>query len=170
MEMPFVIGETYWLPVRTPEQVTIPCPVCAGQLFVTVILGDGSHVTVQCDACGLGHERPRGTITEYRLSPSAIPFVIQDVVSFNAEKYWRVQSADHRECEWADLCPTEAEALAVSEAACRKHDEDTEMSHARARKRSGHATWSIRYANDQIKQAERTIAWHRARISEARTT
>jgi hypothetical protein len=55
----FNIGDKVWTVGTEHMEKKIPCPDCLGQLAVTVILGDGSSVSVAC-GCGHGFEGPIG--------------------------------------------------------------------------------------------------------------
>lgn len=167
LALPFEIGAQYWMPHSGSRQVTVICPVCAGQLAVTLTLGSGEQVGVPCEACGLGYDGPQGTIREWVHDPGAEPFVIAEVVYMRTRgdvTEWRVRSTDRNECDFHELYPSEAEALAVSEQQCAEQHERNMQSRQHKRKGAARASWSIQYHREQIKTLEQQLAWHRARI------
>lgn len=58
----FNIGDLAWVPDIMYEDTYVTCPVCCGNLYVTVIWGDGTEYTVDCDEC-VDHEHYRTTPT-----------------------------------------------------------------------------------------------------------
>ena len=169
MNTPFEIGETYWAPIGSPEKMTIPCPVCFGQLAVTVVLGDGERVGVPCEACGKGFDGPQGTIEVWEHTPSARRFVIDRVKSMWDDR-WTVESEDGQTRDFSELHETEAEAFAVAVEHVRMQHERNMRTYQRRRRDVANATWSIRYHREQIKDLERQIAWHTGRITAGPTT
>jgi hypothetical protein len=162
-DVPFTIGQVLWMPTHLPEKVTVPCPVCAGQLAVTVILGSGEHVGVLCEACGKGFTGPLGTIEELVYEPKAVRFEIARVWSMHEGRWW-VESATGGYADFADLRATEAEALAESERRCAAQLESNMQMRQRHRGNTKQHTWSIQYHRKQIADLERQIAWHRSKV------
>ena len=63
--IPFATGEVVWWPGNIPRQEQIVCPVCSGKRVVTLVQGDGAEYEIECSACGLGFEEPRGFMLEW---------------------------------------------------------------------------------------------------------
>lgn len=167
--LPFSIGDALWLPRTNPQKVTLPCPACKGERVVTVIYGGDERVQVDCEACGLGFNNSRGIVEEYDLTPAAEPFVIVAVDSLYDDK-WRVRSTAGHVTDFHLLRATEAEALADSTRLCEAQHERNMQSRQHKRKSMARATWSIKYHRDNIKDLERQISWHTARINAKRVT
>lgn len=163
LTMPFAIGQTFYLPVNGSTRVQIPCPVCAGSLAVTVILGSGEKVGVPCDACGLGLSGPRGFIHEYQQTPGVVPFTIDRVLGFRGDE-WTVASTDGAEVYFAHLFTSEADALAESERLVAEHHERNMRTRQHTRSTVQRTTWSVRYHREQIAELERQILWHKAKV------
>lgn len=164
MELPFEIGQVLWLAVGTPHQVTLPCPVCAGQLFVTVELGSGERIAVPCEACGKGYGGPRGVIEEWEHSPSIQRFEIASVRSMHEGRWW-VESTTGAMANFDELCATEGEALTKATAQAAAQHESNMQSHQRHRKNTKETTWSVRYHRKCIADLEQQIAWHQGKLS-----
>ena len=163
IDAPFKIGEVYWREAGSHRQVTVECPMCSGQKYVTVTLGNGEQYTVECECCGLGYRGPQGVITEYDVTPEAESFKIASVESWQDGK-WRVADPTGRTAYFDTLYRTEAEALAASEK--RAVDlEDSNMESRRQKKYGKVSSWKIQYHKKQIADFERQIAWHAAKIA-----
>jgi hypothetical protein len=63
--MEWRLGDRPWLAHYGHEQVQKICPICYGNLKVTLTLGNGDTCIIECSACGLGYDGPRGYINEY---------------------------------------------------------------------------------------------------------
>jgi hypothetical protein len=64
--MKYSIGDTVWIPVVGNHNVKTTCPVCFGKKSVVLILGDDTHIKMDCGYCGNGYDPPRGFVEEYR--------------------------------------------------------------------------------------------------------
>lgn len=165
MEIPFEIGKTYWLSFVNPQKITVPCPVCNGKKWVTVIDGYDRRWNVDCEGCGLGFERSRGWINEYSYDPGAKQFAVKEISSFYGGKF-TLCSTTGDIAGWEALCETEAEAVEASKVAMAQIIEENA-------RRSSHASqnqlkkkaWSVRYHNECIGKLERQIEWHRSKVS-----
>jgi hypothetical protein len=67
----YKVGDWVWYATYDSEEIKVPCPVCYGNKVVTVILGNGDEVTVECDYCGKGWQNAPGYVTEYQRIPKA---------------------------------------------------------------------------------------------------
>lgn len=164
IEIPFRIGDVLWQASNGSNNVKVPCPVCNGDLAVTVILGDGERVGVPCEACGKGFNGPRGYIEEWQHDPAVSKFVIASIQSFHADR-WCVNSETGGWGYFNELFPSEDEAMARAVKNCAEQHERNMQSRQRHRKNVKEAAWSIQYHRKQIADLERQIAWHQGRVS-----
>ena len=163
---PFNIGEVYYLPHHDATNVKVDCPVCAGQLYVTVVTGSGEQVKVSCDACGLGYDGPRGWITEYSYEPFVERFEIAAVDSFHNDE-WTVRSTGGSIASFKSLFMTEAEARIKAEQYMQALIDDNMRRSATSNKMLlKKKTWTVRYHEDCIRELQRKIEWHRGKVSE----
>jgi len=58
------IGEKVWWVKYSQQEVKMTCPICAGTLWVTLILGDESQVRTPCTYCERGFQQ-YGYVIEY---------------------------------------------------------------------------------------------------------
>ncbi len=56
------IGDTIWTARTNKNNSYVECPDCFGKKFLTVILGDDSQVTIECDGCRDGYLGASGRI------------------------------------------------------------------------------------------------------------
>lgn len=70
-EKVYKVGDLVWYATYDSEEIKVPCPVCYGNKVVTVVLGNGDKVAVECDYCGKGWQNALGYVTEYQRIPKA---------------------------------------------------------------------------------------------------
>jgi hypothetical protein len=169
MNTPFEIGQVFWAPRTHAEKITVPCPCCSGTKVVELIYGDGEHVLVDCEACGLGFEGSRGYIHEYDLTPAATQFTIKAVTGLYDGR-WQLLSTAGESSEFGELCGTEDEALAVSRVKCARAHERNMQSHMHSRSRAKHSTWTVQYHKKCIAGLEEQLTWHKDRINAKKVT
>lgn len=162
LSAPFALGNTYWMPKRVPERVRVPCPVCQGSKLVILLLGE-DRVEVECEACGLGFEGPRGYVEEWRYEPAATEFTIEALDSYHDDTY-RVRSTTGDVTEWTNLYPTREAALEVSRQQAAEAVERNMLSRQNTRSRAKQSTWKASYHLGQIADLERQIEWHRGKM------
>ena len=168
MDTPFNIGDTYYLPHHNPTQVTVPCPTCYGALKVTLILGNGEQVDVQCEGCGKGYEGPKGCITEYSYEPFVSSFKIAGIHSMYDGEF-TLKSTGGETANFTQLFQDKDAAMEKAKQQMKESlDQNMRSSTASTKYQRANLTWSVQYHEKCIKDNERKIAWHRARISERR--
>ena len=75
----FKVGDTVWVPYAGPVKVTRPCRVCAGTKRVTIILGSGEQVGLDCGMCSHGYESPRGIEEDYEFGATASSYPVTGI-------------------------------------------------------------------------------------------
>jgi hypothetical protein len=166
METPFNIGDTYYLAHHNPIQRSVPCPTCYGNKVVTLILGNGEEVMVQCECCGKGYEGPRGYIMEYVYEPYASQFTIAGVHSMYSGE-WTLKSTGEETANLTQLYKTKEEALAVAQVLMQQIiDQNYRSQTASTKHQRENLAWSVRYHEQCIKDALKKIEWHRTKVSE----
>lgn len=70
LEPEFGLGDTIYLAHRVWTDRYEQCPDCCGKLYLTVILGDDSQVTIPCTTCSRGFDGPTGQVRVYEYAPS----------------------------------------------------------------------------------------------------
>ena len=165
---PFAFGQkVYVAHADSWQQSTVPCPMCAGKLFVTLILGSGEQTPVECDFCGHGYEGPRGVATVHGPASSVREVVVTGMVDEGAGD-WRVEGyCVHERLREGNVFATREEAearaavLFVEAEAQAQRNFESQFEH---KKKS--LTWTVGYHRNQIKSIERQLEWHRAKLAE----
>ena len=170
LDLPVKIGDVLWLPMHNAQRKTRKCSICCGHGSVWVRNIEGEEFEVRCEACGKGYEASTGSEDYYDYEPYAQKLTVTEIRSVefrNAKCEIRVVT-DHpmyNSVDYANLCATESEALAVS-----KEKMDALVTQNMGRNLSRKASclpehaWKARYHSVEIQDAERRIAWHKERL------
>lgn len=168
MDCPVQIGQTvYEARAWSYGDKLVPCPVCYGKLCAVLELGNGERVTVECDACGIGFDGPRGVVNEPCAGSSVSVFLVAGLVSVGDG--WKVLDYHGFSRRWGDeVFATEAEAEARRAVLYAEAVEEAENRTLRQREYARKKlTWQVRYHRECIRRAERDLAWHTRRLSDA---
>jgi len=158
------IGDKVWIAQSGQKQVRYDCPVCYGQLFVTLILGNGDEIRTPCDYCSKGYEGPKGYVLEYEYVCESRQVTITDKT--------KQESSGETKCEYRsyDAYFTEAydskEEADVKTSENIKEREEQERKNIEWRKSSNHKSysWHVGYSIKEIKEAQRKLDWHNKRV------
>lgn len=170
----FNVGDWVWCARLSQEKVAVPCPICFTKKVVTVRLGNGDEVEVDCDYCGHGYDRSTGYVSEYmeQARPERYLITSKTVADDGREKRITYYS-DHWYFEDSGnlLFATEAEAgaRALELAAERKHEEETKAEFLKKNKSKSYS-WNAGYHLQQARDHEAEAQRHRekARLCKAR--
>lgn len=151
----------------TEERVT--CPDCGGGKTIECHLWDGGIHIIDCVGCAAGYEPPRGYLTVHVRRAIARPAEIVSV-SQNWDgagfEYRANTGCGSQYCyQEADLFLTEAEALAAAEQKAAKADQEERDQIARKEKPGRSWAWNIHYHRKCIRDAEKQIAYHTAKLN-----
>ena len=164
-EPPFQFGqEVYVAWCDSWCRVDVPCRVCAGKRQVTLILGDGTHQPVECEACGKGFGGPTGVESVYEVR-SGVEAAKVTGLTWSAGE-WDVQTdacrsggeifADRGAAE-ALRAEQHADGLKRAEEVNRRNFERSAKQHA----------WSVRYHRERIERAEKEAQYHLGKLLES---
>lgn len=122
----YKIGDEVWFAEWRNGEDYITCPDCFGKKFLTVILGDGSQVTIDCAGCALGYEPPRGIVKIYTHGADARQVTITRVNTelVNGNEVSRYSFYGGYEAEEARLFDEKEDAVAASDVIGKKWVED----------------------------------------------
>lgn len=160
--MKFSIGDPVWYASRDSKQVYLPCPDCLGQRYIRAIIADGTEYKVDCAACSHGWQGSDGLLHTWELSGYALSSVVKglridgDTVLYTGEGFY--------EAGEDEVFATEAEAQVRADAIAK---ERTEAEHARLltkEKDTRSWAWHVTYHRRCIKQAEKDLAYHTAKL------
>lgn len=164
----YKIGDKVWWAHCDTREVAYDCPVCFRKKKVTIILGDGSLIETPCDYCGKGYEGPKGYEKEWEWV-AAPELITIDGVSVDERDGERNVRYSH--CNYSlypeDVYDTQEEAQKRCEERSAEHAEQQKQNkHARAQSSHKSFSWHVGYSRKKIKELEREIEWHRARVIE----
>ncbi len=160
--MRYKLGDkVYWIESGTNYGKTIPCPVCFGKRFVTVILGDDSQVKTECGYCSHGYDRPSGSAKVWEPNAILKNGTITGVSCKDGIRY-EVGYTSLYEYELYDNESIAEEARKIRlEEEIKRAEVWFKESFVNCTKKQA---WSAGYHRNQIKSAERNIEWHQARL------
>ena len=149
------------------QPVKKPCPLCFGTKEVTLILGNGDEVILECTYCTKGFEAPTGCVTEYEYVATAEQRTITTInstITANGEEHEYM--CGYARLNNEDVFDTEEEALAHSkykEEEARK-EQETKIEYLKAKASKGFS-WNAGYWLRQIRDAKRDIeSWEKKAI------
>lgn len=158
---PYQIGQQVFVVEATPYRGDdVPCPVCFGQLWVELTLGDGSKERVECEYCSLGCSPPSGKVKEHVVKSSVTPTTVVGLRYDEYSREWEVETRLSGEI-FADQESAEARrvvAHAAAEDYRKRMDEDN---FNRGKKK---ITWSAGYHQEYIKKLTREMEYHQNKL------
>lgn len=169
-EIPFAIGDVVWKRGSGSTERQIVCPDCAGTRAITLILGNGTQQTMDCNVCARGYDRPSGivTVTDYDARPTR--FVCNRICGFRDGQPEYTESPEGSNCyttvQASDLYRTEAEC----EAACKVWNEQqaayrAEQAGAYLESKRRDMAFSSHYWARKVKDLERDLVLARDRLA-----
>jgi len=154
------VGDKIWVMDVGRKETKKTCPVCFGNLNVTVILGDDTEVVCKCQYCVQGFGEPRGYVTEYIWKEAAKQEVITNVRVENDSNGMKVEYRAGCYVYYSDtVFETEEDALSACKIRSKglKNQEDERnirMQKSNIKNYSYQAGRHIKAANDSLRQAE----------------
>jgi hypothetical protein len=167
----FNIGDKVYVPKYGTQEVFVTCPHCFGKKYLTVILGDESKVTIDCECCREGYEH-KGKISIWKWGASAEQIPI-DGIDSHLENNGKTRTRYHEGTGGCyrlhdEVFATYEEALDFAKGKVAEHDL-TEKEEIENKKIYATKTWArnVAYHRDCIKRYEHDLAYHKARLAVA---
>jgi hypothetical protein len=163
----FDVGDTVWLVSSGKQERYVTCPDCLGQCALTVILGDGSQVSISCDCCKEGWAGSRGAVRVYDWVCEVASDVIKGMeVDGQAVRY---KLNNHYYPDAVFATKEEAEVEAVKVLAQHQSDEEQRFNHVKDHQ-TRHRTWafSVSYHRNRVKQAKKDMEYHEGKLAVAK--
>lgn len=168
----FNIGDKAWLARYSNEPETVQCPDCFGRRFLTVILGDESRVTIECNACTRGLNYSTGRIKTWKYSARVEEITIDGMECRKGEPTrYRYNSTSS-----TSFIADSENLFATKEAAERRAVElrDTadqeEKKNLERRKEYPRKSWAFNatYHRKCVAHAERDLEYHKSKLDVAK--
>ncbi len=166
----FRIGDQAWVATTQREELRLVCEDCAGERFLTVVPANGKPVTIDCTGCSVGYEGPRGYVITHTFQASVREVTITKVAEQvdhvgPTVEYGSVGGYVHRS---EDVFKTKDAALARAAFLADQHTRETRKQ-LRAKEKPTHSwAWNATYHRQQIRDAEKSLAYHRGKLDVAR--
>jgi len=159
------LGDTVWVAIPRGQYKRITCPDCFGTGQLDVILKDGTRHSIDCSACTHGYHGPLGYIDthdyEPKVSAETITGIEQHIgqpTEFRAGSY--VYKADQ-------IYLTEADALARAAEMAQDQASEEALRIKRKEKDTRSWSWNSHYHRKCIRDAEKAIQYHTAKLNVA---
>jgi hypothetical protein len=159
------IGDEVWVADFEAWEDRITCPDCLGKRQLRVIMGDDTVVAVDCNACGRGYMGPLGYITAYKRTPGTKLTNIMGIRMDQGVVTYDCYGA-HGKKESEVYLTMEEAAQAAAEWAARLDREERDKI-ARKEKDTRSWAWNASYHRKEIKEAQRRIDYHSAKLAVA---
>lgn len=161
----FQIGDTAYMATFDAVPARITCPDCGGDGRLRVLLHDDTMVSVECRACSSGYEPPRGYLMVYDRAPRA---EIVTVTGFEVGEGGVEYRTTSSYCVKDDrLFATKEEAMSKAQFISAEHDREERERIKSKEKDSRSWAWNAHYHRREIKEAQRRIEYHTAKLNVA---
>jgi hypothetical protein len=170
MKPQFDIGDKVWFVQSGNGSRYVTCPDCFGQCALTVILGDGSQVSIECDCCKEGFAGSRGQVKVYDWHCAPVSAVITGMEIDCQQVRYKFSNYYVPNDGLVFATKEEAELEAIKVLAEHEADEAHRFAHVKDRQ-VRHRTWafSVSYHRNNAKRAKRDLEYHESRIAVAKT-
>lgn len=171
MEAKFKIGDKIWYATTKASEKRVPCADCFGKRRLIVILGDDSKLDIPCEGCswsdqdGWGYHEPypHGYCRIYEWQ-CKVEEVIINRVEINVDKVEYGFNGNYRMDEDRAFL-TEEEAVKKSQELIEEQNREELAKLYKKEKPTKTWAWNLSYHRKRIKDAERDIAYHTAKLN-----
>jgi hypothetical protein len=169
------VGDTCYVSDFGRKEVEIDCPVCFRTGKVTLIIGNGDHVTMSCEFCQNGLGTPsRGYVKNWRLDAGVKIITIDEVETKSSlNKGMSIEyRADYHTYYPENVFATKEEAIAESDRKAKEYnlEQDTKAELIKGRPNKSYS-WNAGYHMRAVKEAQNKINYHskKARICKSKS-
>jgi hypothetical protein len=163
--MKYEIGQQVWWAVWEATTDYVECPDCAGTARVRVMLPDDTIVSIECEGCRRGYDGATGRIQVYKREAAAKRVTITGVEIDDGKTEWK-HTGSYRSPE-DSLFDNEADALACAQKHAAEEDLAERERVNKKEKPLKSWAWHAHYHRKCIKDAQRLIDYHTARLAVA---
>lgn len=163
----FKVGDKVWLVNSGTQQRYVDCPDCFGQCALTVIMGDGSQVSIECDCCKEGYLGSRGQVKVYDWLCDVVSDFVKGIEIDGDSVRYKLNHHYFPDAVFATKEEAEVEAAKVL--AKHQADEEHRFNHVKDRE-VRNRTWafSVSYHRRCAKEAARQLEYHDGRLAVAK--
>jgi hypothetical protein len=168
--MRFEVGQQIWIGDFSPlAPCHETCPDCGGTGRLRVTFHDETQVSIACQNCAAGYDPPTGFVIVYRNSATARLATICGFENALGKTRWHVDGHDsgYRLVDDSDAFDTEDEAIAFAKRRAAEWEEEQRARIFKKEKDTRSWAWNASYHRRQIKEAEKNVAYHTAKLTAA---
>ncbi len=141
------------------------CPDCGGTGRLRVTFHDETQVSIDCQNCSAGFDPPTGRVRVYDRKPRAELSTITGVEINGSETRWRTDKSYL--VEESDLFDNEADCTVAATAMAEQRDREDRDKVNRKEKDTRSWAWNASYHRRCLKEAQRQIEYHTAKLAVA---
>lgn len=168
--MRFEVGQEIWIGDFHPHAPThVTCPDCGGTGRLRVIFHDETQVSIECRNCAAGYDAPTGRIVIYQLEVKARRAIICGFENAHGNIRWHVDGSEcsYRIIDDENAFSTEAEAVEWAKQREEQYEAEQRAKVFTKEKDTRTWAWNASYHRKCIKEAEKNIAYHTAKLNAA---
>ncbi len=165
--MKFNIGDTVWFAENIYQEHRVTCTDCFGDLCLTVVMGDGSKVSIPCAGCG-SHtygQYSRGYNIVHQYAPKAISGKITAIELKEDSVEYQIGMGGGSYRAPKAVFASEQEALIAAAEMAREQTEKAHADFLAKEKPTRTWSWDATYHRGRVRDAERELAYHKAKLS-----
>jgi hypothetical protein len=163
--MKYQIGQEVWFAGFDSVRTYVECPDCGGSARVRVMLPDDTIVSIACEGCREGYNGSWGRIRVYTRKPTCELVTLTGVEIEGEKAEWR--ALNHYRMSEDDLFDNEADCMVAAQAKADRYDQEERDRINHKEKPLKSWAWHAHYHRKQIKDAEKNIEYHKARLAVA---
>lgn len=161
----YAVGDVVWVARAGTTQKERPCRICAGDRRVTLLLGSGDRVELDCDYCQAGWATPTGVELYYGYDASATSYVVTAIETVSDAQGEHVTYRSGSDGGWtsfaaADCYPTHDDAIAHCAEKVAQHEAEQEAQMARKEKGQRSYAWNAGYHLRNAEKARIEVLYH----------
>jgi len=159
------IGEVVWLASWEAQPAYVVCPDCGGTGRLRVTFHDETQVSIECRNCSAGFDPPTGRVKVYDRVPRAVEAKITGAEIDGDKVEWRTDQS-YRVPE-AEIYSNKADALFAAREKARQADREERDRVNQKEKDTRTWAWNASYHRRCIKEAQRQLEYHTAKLAVA---
>lgn len=163
--MRFEIGQQVYRATWEAREAHVFCPDCGGTGRLRVTFHDETQVSIECRNCAAGYDPPTGYVRVYDRQPRALLSTITGVEIQGTETRWRTSESYIVDDD--KLFLDEESALAKAKEIAAEHDRADREKVFQKEKDTRTWAWNATYHRRCIKDAQRQIEYHSAKLAVA---
>jgi hypothetical protein len=158
------IGSEMYVVRAESRELFRPCPVCNGDKRVTLILGSGEHVSIDCDFCKAGWLGPTGTEKYYEWSAEVVRCVVSGLEARDgAVRYYTdAPSGGRYVYDASQTYDSHDEAMVACGVAIAEREAEQTERMGRKVKANKSYSWHVGYHRREAAEHRRKMEYHAA--------